>query len=223
MAFNIIPFIENNILFKVGTGRLAGDKMTSSDKVKKIDILMIDNYDSFTFNLVQFLGILGEDIKVRRNDKISLDEIEEMNPAKIVISPGPGRPDDAGISKDLIKHFYKKIPILGVCLGHQCIGEVLGAIVVNSGVVVHGKTSMIYNDGKTIYNGIGDPFEAARYHSLILKKDTIPSCLEITAHTEDDIVMGVRHKEYPLEGIQFHPESFLTPDGLKILKNFIDL
>ena len=190
---------------------------------KKIGILMIDNYDSFTFNLVQFLGFLGEDIKVRRNDKISLDEIEEMNPAKIVISPGPGRPEDAGISKDLIKHFCMKIPILGVCLGHQCIGEVLGASVVNSGVVVHGKTSMIHHDGKTIYNGIEDPFKAARYHSLILKKETVPSCLEITAHTENGIVMGVRHKDYPLEGIQFHPESFLTPDGLKILKNFIDL
>ncbi len=197
--------------------------MNSSKKVKKIDILMIDNYDSFTFNLVQFLGILGEDIKVRRNDKISLDEIEEMNPAKIVISPGPGRPDDAGISKELIRRFYMKIPILGVCLGHQCIGEVLGASVVNSGVVVHGKTSMIFHDGKTIYNGIEDPFKAARYHSLILKKETVPSCLEITAHTENNIVMGVRHKEYPLEGIQFHPESFLTPDGLKILKNFIDI
>ncbi len=189
--------------------------MNSSKKVKKIDILMIDNYDSFTFNLVQFLGILGEDIKVRRNDKISLDEIEEMNPAKIVISPGPGRPDDAGISKELIRRFYMKIPILGVCLGHQCIGEVLGASVVNSGVVVHGKTSMIFHDGKTIYNGIEDPFNVARYHSLILKKETVPSCLEITAHTENNIVMGVRHKEYPLGGIQFHAESFLTPDGLK--------
>ncbi len=189
----------------------------------KIGILMIDNYDSFTFNLVQYLGILGENIKVRRNDKISLDEIEAMDPAKIVISPGPGRPEDAGISKDLIKRFYKKIPILGVCLGHQCIGEVLGALVINSGVVVHGKTSMIHHDGKTIYEGILDPFEAARYHSLILKKETIPACLKITAQTENGIVMGVRHKDYPLEGIQFHPESFLTPEGLKILKNFIDL
>jgi len=189
---------------------------------KKIGILMIDNYDSFTFNLVQFLGILGENIKVRRNDKISLDEIEKMDPAKIVISPGPGRPDDAGISKELINRFYKKIPILGVCLGHQCIGEVFGATVINSGIVVHGKTSMIHHDGKTIYDGILKPFEAARYHSLILKKDTIPECLEVTARTEKGIIMGVRHKEHPLEGIQFHPESFLTPEGLKILKNFID-
>jgi len=190
---------------------------------KKIDILMIDNYDSFTFNLVQYLGILGENIKVRRNDRISLDEIEEMGPAKIVISPGPGRPDDAGISKDLIKRFYKKIPILGVCLGHQSIGEVFGARVINSGTVVHGKTSEIHHDGKTIYKGIENPFTAARYHSLILKPDTIPSYFEITAQTVDGTVMGIRHRDCPLEGIQFHPESFLTPCGMKILKNFIDL
>jgi len=197
--------------------------MSTIARTKKIDILMIDNYDSFTFNLVQYLGILGENIKVRRNDKISLDEIEKMEPSRIVISPGPGRPVNAGMSKDIIKHFYKEIPILGVCLGHQCIGEVFGAEVINSGVVIHGKTSKIYHDGKSIFSGVENPFEAARYHSLILKKDTIPSLLEVTARTEDDIVMGVRHKNYKLEGIQFHPESFLTPDGLKILKNFICL
>ena len=197
--------------------------MSTIARTKKIDILMIDNYDSFTFNLVQYLGILGENIKVRRNDKISLDEIEKMEPSRIVISPGPGRPVNAGMSKDIIKHFYKEIPILGVCLGHQCIGEVFGAEVINSGVVIHGKTSKIYHDGKSIFSGVENPFEAARYHSLILKKDTIPSSLEVTARTEDDIVMGVRHKNYKLEGIQFHPESFLTPDGLKILKNFICL
>jgi len=190
---------------------------------KKIDILMIDNYDSFTFNLVQYLGILGENIKVRRNDRITLDEIEEMDPAKIVISPGPGRPSDAGISKDLIKRFYKKIPILGVCLGHQSIGEVFGAEVINSGTVVHGKTSEIHHDRKTIYMDVDNPFTAARYHSLILKRDTIPDFLEITAETEDGIVMSVRHIDYPLEGIQFHPESFLTPCGMKILENFINL
>lgn len=184
---------------------------------------MIDNYDSFTFNLVQYLGILGENIKVRRNDKIGLDEIEKMEPSRIVISPGPGRPVDAGMSKDIIKHFYKEIPILGVCLGHQCIGEVFGAEVINSGVVIHGKTSKIYHDGKSIFSGVENPFEAARYHSLILKRDTIPSSLEVTAHTEDGIIMGIRHEEYKLEGIQFHPESFLTPVGLKILKNFICL
>ncbi|MEE8325084.1 MAG: aminodeoxychorismate/anthranilate synthase component II [Candidatus Humimicrobiaceae bacterium] len=190
---------------------------------KKIDILMIDNYDSFTFNLVQFLGILGENIKVRRNDKIDLDEIEDMAPSKIVISPGPGRPDDAGISKDLIKRFYKQIPILGVCLGHQSIGEVFGAEVINSGTVVHGKVSEVHHDGKTIYKGVDSPFTAARYHSLILKKDTIPPFLKVTAHTTDDIVMGIRHIDYPLEGIQFHPESFLTDNGMRILENFIDL
>ncbi|NQT67577.1 MAG: aminodeoxychorismate/anthranilate synthase component II [Actinobacteria bacterium] len=197
--------------------------MRATTRTKKIDILMIDNYDSFTFNLVQYLGILGENIKVRRNDKVSLDEIKKMAPSRIVISPGPGRPVDAGMSKDIIRHFYKEIPILGVCLGHQCIGEVFGAEVINSGVVIHGKTSMIYNDGKSIFSGVENPFEAARYHSLILKKGTIPSSLEVTAHTEDGIIMGVRHKNYKLEGIQFHPESFLTPVGLKILKNFIDL
>ncbi len=197
--------------------------MNTVTRIGKIDILMIDNYDSFTFNLVQYLGAMGENIKVRRNDKVGLGEIERMAPSRIVISPGPGKPDSAGISKDLIKHFYRQIPILGVCLGHQCIGEVFGAEVINSGVVVHGKTSMIYHDGKSIFKGIKSPFEAARYHSLILKKDTIPASFEITAHTEDGIVMGVRHKSYKLEGIQFHPESFLTPVGLEILKNFINL
>jgi anthranilate synthase/aminodeoxychorismate synthase-like glutamine amidotransferase len=197
--------------------------MSTNTGTKKIDILMIDNYDSFTFNLVQYLGILGENIKVRRNDKVSLDEIKKMAPSRIVISPGPGRPVDAGMSKDIIRNFYKEIPILGVCLGHQCIGEVFGAEVINSGVVIHGKTSKIYHDGKSIFTGVENPFEAARYHSLILKKDTISSSLEVTAHTEDGIIMGVRHKNYKLEGIQFHPESFLTPVGLKILKNFIDL
>ena len=197
--------------------------MNTITGTKKIDILMIDNYDSFTFNLVQYLGILGENIKVRRNDKITIEEIKKMSPSKIVISPGPGRPENAGMSKEIIKELYKEIPILGVCLGHQCIGEVFGAEVINSGVVIHGKTSMIYHDGKSIFTGVKNPFEAARYHSLILKKDTVPSILEITARTEDGIVMGVRHKNYRLEGIQFHPESFLTPAGLEILKNFINL
>ncbi len=197
--------------------------MSTVSNTRKIDILMIDNYDSFTFNLVQYLGVLGENIKVRRNDKVNLSDIEKMAPSKIVISPGPGRPIDAGISKELIKYFYKKIPILGVCLGHQCIGEVFGAEVINSGIVVHGKTSLIYHDGNTIFSGIKNPFEAARYHSLILKKDTIPPFLEVSAYTKDGIVMGVRHKDYKLEGIQFHPESFLTQSGKKILKNFINL
>lgn len=197
--------------------------MKSAVKNKKIDILMIDNYDSFTFNLVQYLGILGETIKVRRNDRITLDEIDDMRPGKIVISPGPGRPADAGISKDLIERFHREIPILGVCLGHQSIGEVFGARIVNSGTVVHGKTSEIRHDGKTIFAGIENPFTAARYHSLIIKAGTLPDFLEISAETGDGIVMGVRHRDFPLEGIQFHPESFLTPCGMKILKNFIDL
>lgn len=190
-------------------------------KKQQIDILMIDNYDSFTFNLVQYFGILGAKIKVCRNDKISLSDIEEMNPLKIVISPGPGRPADAGISNSLIKHFYKNIPILGVCLGHQCIGEVFGADIINSGIVVHGKTSLIYHDNKTIFKGLDNPFKAARYHSLIINKNNIPSCFEVSSTTEDGIVMGIRHKNYKLEGIQFHPESFLTPYGLKILQNFL--
>jgi len=211
---NIIPFIDRKEEIML---------VKQKKNTKKIDILMIDNYDSFTFNLVQFLGILGENIKVRRNDKIDLDEIEDMAPSKIVISPGPGRPDDAGISKDLIKRFYKQIPILGVCLGHQSIGEVFGAEVINSGTVVHGKVSEVHHDGKTIYKGVDSPFTAARYHSLILKKDTIPPFLKVTAHTTDDIVMGIRHIDYPLEGIQFHPESFLTDNGMRILENFIDL
>jgi len=196
---------------------------TKREKTKKIDILMIDNYDSFTFNLVQYLGELGENIKVRRNDRIGFDEVEDMSPNKIIISPGPGRPDDAGISKELIKYFYKKIPILGVCLGHQCIGEVFGANVINSGVVVHGKTSMICHDCKTIFKDVESPFEAARYHSLILERNTIPSVFEISAWTKDGIVMGIRHKNYQLEGVQFHPESFLTKCGKKILENFIKL
>ncbi len=189
---------------------------------KKIDILMIDNYDSFTFNLVQYLGILGENIKVRRNDRIGIDEIKAMAPSKIVISPGPGRPREAGISKKVIEYFCKDIPILGVCLGHQCIAEVFGAGIINSGVVVHGKTSMIYHDGRTIFNEIENPFEAARYHSLIIDRDTLSSEFEISARTKDGIIMGIRHKKYNLEGVQFHPESFLTACGLKILKNFIE-
>jgi len=190
---------------------------------KNINILMIDNYDSFTFNLVQYLGILGEKIKVRRNDRVSVKDIEKFSPERIVISPGPGKPEDAGISKDIIRYFYDKIPILGVCLGHQCIAEVFGAEIVNSGIVFHGKTSLIYHDGKSIFKNIINPFNAARYHSLVIKNNTMPSCLEISAHTNDGIIMGIRHTKYPVEGVQFHPESFLTPSGLSILKNFIYL
>jgi para-aminobenzoate synthetase component II len=188
---------------------------------KKIDILMIDNYDSFTFNLVQYLGILGENIRVRRNDRTSIDEIEEISPSKIVISPGPGKPDEAGISKKVIEYFYRDIPILGVCLGHQCIAEVFGAHIINSGIVFHGKTSMIYHDGQTIFKGIENPFLAARYHSLIVENDTLSDDFDVSARTKDGIIMGIRHKKYNLEGVQFHPESFLTACGLGIIRNFI--
>jgi para-aminobenzoate synthetase component 2 len=195
--------------------------MVQKIKNKKIDILMIDNYDSFTFNLVQHLGILGENIKVRRNDRIDIDEIAEMSPSKIVISPGPGKPDEAGISKKVIEYFYRDIPILGVCLGHQCIAEVFGAHIINSGIVVHGKTSMVYHDCMTIYKGIENPFEAARYHSLIVENNSLSNDFDISAWTKNGIIMGIRHKKYNLEGVQFHPESFLTTSGLKIINNFI--
>ncbi len=195
--------------------------MPKKTEKKKIDILMIDNYDSFTFNLVQYLGILGENIKVRRNDRISIEEIKEMSPEKIVISPGPGKPDDAGMSKKIIEYFYRDIPIFGVCLGHQCIAEVFGARIINSGLVVHGKTSMVYHDCGTVFKGIENPFEAARYHSLVVENNTLPDDFEISARTKDGIIMGIRHKKYNLEGVQFHPESFLTDCGLNIINNFI--
>ena len=190
---------------------------------EKIDILMIDNYDSFTFNLVQYFGILGMRIKVFRNDEIDINQIREMDPARIVISPGPGWPDDAGISKMIIRKLYKTMPILGVCLGHQCIGDVFGAKITYSGRVLHGKTSLVYHDGKTIFKDIVNPFTAARYHSLIIDKDTVPECLEVSATSEDGCIMAVRHKSSLLEGVQFHPESILTKEGIKILKNFIEL
>jgi len=186
-------------------------------------ILMIDNYDSFTYNLVQYFGELGVILNVVRNNRITIEGIEEMNPDKIVISPGPGTPDDAGISKDVIRQFQRKKWILGVCLGHQCIGEVFGGKVERADVIMHGKTSMIYHDGNAIYEGLQNPFEATRYHSLVVSNNGFPQCLEITARTEDGVVMGARHREYTVEGVQFHPESFLTGEGKKIIKNFIDL
>lgn len=186
-------------------------------------ILMIDNYDSFTYNLVQCFGELGVKLQVVRNDKITLEEVEDIEPDKIVISPGPGTPDDAGISKDIIRYFGKKKWILGVCLGHQCIGEVFGGKIKRSDLVMHGKTSMIYHDGRGVYDGVQSPFEATRYHSLLVSNDGFPRCLEITARTDDNVIMGVRHREYPIEGVQFHPESFLTGEGKKIIKNFIKL
>jgi len=184
-------------------------------------ILMIDNYDSFTYNLVQYLGEMGEKLIVYRNDKITLEEIKKLKPDHIVISPGPGRPEDAGISKDLIREFAGKIPILGVCLGHQCIGEVFGGKVVGAKRLMHGKTSLIYHNGKDIFKGIENPFEATRYHSLIVERESLPSCLEITAETKEKEIMGLKHKDYPIWGVQFHPESILTKEGKKILKNFV--
>ncbi|MBI4691477.1 MAG: aminodeoxychorismate/anthranilate synthase component II [Nitrospirae bacterium] len=186
-------------------------------------LLMIDNYDSFTYNLVQYLGELGEDIRVFRNDRITINEVEEMRPERIVISPGPCTPREAGISIDLIKHFAGRIPILGVCLGHQSIGAAFGGDIVRAARLMHGKTSMIHHDGKTIFAGLPDPFEATRYHSLVIKKETLPGCLDITAWTDMDEIMGVRHKEFIVEGVQFHPESILTKVGKTLLKNFLKL
>jgi len=186
-------------------------------------ILIIDNYDSFTYNLVQYLGEVGETIKVFRNDKISLREIEELSPQQIVVSPGPCTPKKAGISIEVIKYFAGKIPILGVCLGHQSIGEAFGGNVIRAEKLMHGKTSLVHHDKKTVYKGLENPFVATRYHSLIVEKETLPKCLEISAWTEDGTIMGFRHKELFVEGLQFHPESILTECGKEILKNFIEL
>jgi anthranilate synthase/aminodeoxychorismate synthase-like glutamine amidotransferase len=184
-------------------------------------ILMIDNYDSFTYNLVQYIGQLGGEVAVHRNDKISLDEIRRLQPDAIVISPGPCTPKEAGISVELIRQFSSTIPILGVCLGHQAIGYAFGGEVVRAERIMHGKTSQIINDGRTIFQGLPNPFVAGRYHSLIVKRDSLTDCLEISAETEQGEIMGIRHKEYQVEGIQFHPESVLTPNGKRILKNFL--
>jgi len=185
-------------------------------------LLVIDNYDSFTYNLVQYLGELGAEMSVHRNDQITLQEIEKMQPSKIVISPGPCTPKEAGISVDLIRKFGSEIPILGVCLGHQAIGEAFGGEVVRAPRLMHGKTSMIAHDGRGVYRGLPNPFEATRYHSLIIRRETMPKVLEITAWTEEGEVMGVRHKTFPIEGVQFHPESILTRVGKDLLKNFLE-
>mgnify|MGYP002749788220 CR=1 FL=1 len=186
-------------------------------------IFMIDNYDSFTYNLVQYLGVLGSRVEVRRNDKITLDEIEQMKPERIVISPGPGTPQLAGITIAMIERFHQKVPILGVCLGHQAIGACFGGRVVHASQVMHGKTSEISHDGKTIFHGLPEPFTATRYHSLAVERESLPDCLEISAEAEDGEIMGLRHREYPVEGIQFHPESILTTEGMNILKNFLNI
>jgi len=184
-------------------------------------ILMIDNYDSFTYNLVQYIGQLGGAVVVHRNDVISIDEIRKLKPDAIVLSPGPCTPKEAGISVEVIRKLGTSIPIMGVCLGHQAVGYAFGAEVIRAQRIMHGKTSQISNDGRTIFKGLPNPFVAGRYHSLILERDSLPDCLEISAETEEGEIMGVRHKEYPVEGVQFHPESILTPNGKRILKNFL--
>ena len=186
-------------------------------------ILLIDNYDSFTYNLYQYLCELGAEVEVVRNDKITLKEIEQKHPEKIVVSPGPRRPENAGISNDVIKHFGESIPILGVCLGHQCVGYSYGGSIVGAGEIMHGKTSLISHDGKGVFNGLPNPFEAIRYHSLAVYKDDLPEELEVTAWTDNGLIMGVRHVNFPVEGIQFHPESIMTGVGKDLLNNFITM
>jgi anthranilate synthase/aminodeoxychorismate synthase-like glutamine amidotransferase len=187
-------------------------------------LLVIDNYDSFTYNLVQYLGELGAQVEVRRNNEVTVEEIEQsLRPERIVISPGPGTPDDAGVSLDVISKLSGKIPLLGVCLGHQAIGQAFGGKVVRAPELMHGKSSEIHHDGKTIFNGVEDHFLAGRYHSLIVERSSLPDCLEVSAFTTDDVIMGLRHRELKVEGVQFHPESILTTDGKKLLANFLTL
>lgn len=187
-------------------------------------LLVIDNYDSFTYNLVQYLGELGETVEVRRNNQITVDEIEtSLRPERIVISPGPGTPDDAGISLDVIDRFAGKVPLLGVCLGHQAIGQAFGGRVVRAPELMHGKSSEVSHDGLTIFEGLSDPFQAGRYHSLIVETESLPDSLEISAKTKDGIIMGLRHREWKVEGVQFHPESILTSEGQQLLANFLKL
>ena len=185
-------------------------------------IVMIDNYDSFTYNLVQYMGQLGQEVVVRRNDKTSLAEIDDLNPEAIFLSPGPCTPREAGITVEVINHFHKRLPMLGVCLGHQAIGYAFGAAVVKAQRIMHGKTSEIFNDGQTIFRGLPNPFQAGRYHSLIIDRATLPAEFKVSAHTTEGEIMGIRHCVYPLEGIQFHPESILTPQGKRMIKNFLD-
>ena len=187
-------------------------------------ILVIDNYDSFTYNLVQYLGELGAEIRVRRNDQVTIGEIEAMAPEQLLISPGPGRPEDAGVSVDVIRRFGPSVPILGVCLGHQAIGVVYGGTVCRAAAPMHGKTSTVVHDGKGLFHGIAEPFAAGRYHSLVISNEGVPDELEVAARTrEDGTIMAVRHRTYPVHGVQFHPESVLTDQGRHILRNFLDL
>lgn len=186
-------------------------------------LLVIDNYDSFTYNLVQYFGELGQEMKVVRNDKFSIADIEALAPTHICISPGPCTPTEAGISCEVIEHFAGKIPIFGVCLGHQSMGQVFGGDVIRAEKLMHGKTSKVYHQGKSVFKGLPSPFTATRYHSLIVKRETLPDCLEITAETEDGVIMGLRHKELEIHGVQFHPESILTEHGKEMLQNFLDI
>jgi anthranilate synthase/aminodeoxychorismate synthase-like glutamine amidotransferase len=186
-------------------------------------ILVLDNYDSFTYNLVQYFGELGEELVVRRNDRTTIDEVEQLRPEKICISPGPGTPDEAGISNDLIRHFGPRIPVLGVCLGHQCIGQVYGGEVVRADRIMHGKTSPILHEGDGVFRGLPIPFEATRYHSLIVRRETLPDELEVVAETSEHEIMGLRHRKHPVHGVQFHPESIMTGEGKKLLANFLSL
>ncbi len=186
-------------------------------------ILVIDNYDSFTYNLVQFLGEMGADLQVVRNDQTTLDEIRALQPTHIVISPGPGNPDDGGVSLDVIQQLGETTPILGVCLGHQCIGQAYGGVVLRADRIMHGKTSLIYHKGDALFTGMPSPFEATRYHSLIVEESSLPDCLMVTAFTDQGEIMGLRHREYPVFGVQFHPESILTTYGPRLLRNFLDV
>jgi len=186
-------------------------------------ILLIDNYDSFTYNLFQYLSELGEKVKVVRNDRITVEEVEKDLPGSIVISPGPGTPDNAGISNELIRHFGERIPILGVCLGHQCIGYSYGGIVKRASEIKHGKSSLIHHDGRGVFAGLPNPFSAIRYHSLALEKASLPDCLELSAWTSNGTVMGIRHRQFSVEGIQFHPESIMTTEGKALLTNFLKM
>ena len=186
-------------------------------------ILLIDNYDSFTYNLYQYMLELGADVLVVRNDEVTIDEIVDLSPEKIVVAPGPCTPDQAGISNDIIRYFGEKLPVLGVCLGHQCIGQTYGGVVESAGEIMHGKTSMVHHDGKGVFKGLPNPFEAIRYHSLAVNRDNLPSVLEVTAWTDKGIIMGLRHKTLPVEGIQFHPESIMTEVGHDLLRNFLEI
>ena len=186
-------------------------------------LLLIDNYDSFTYNLFQYLSELGQEVEVVRNDKTTIEEIDGWGPERIVISPGPCTPKEAGISCEVVHHFGPKVPLLGVCLGHQCIGAAYGGVVGPAGELMHGKSSLIHHDGKGVNRGLPDPFEAIRYHSLVIHRAGFPECLEITSETEKGVIMGVRHKEHPVEGIQFHPESIMTEVGRDLLKNFLEM